>query len=143
MNNSNTDLAERSELASFEREKSSENLIRVQMLGGSGVGKTCFVAGLALLNEQSDRQSFVLVKHKDSETKAVFDSLRQVLAGGRWPAKTSLASKLKFVVKTKRQRANVELSDFAGESFTDAMQRGNESQAAQQVQAMVLSLIHI
>ncbi|PAY16334.1 hypothetical protein CKO51_27155 [Rhodopirellula sp. SM50] len=126
-----------SETNASESQEGSENLIRVQMLGGTGVGKTCFVAGLALLNEQSNRQSFVLVKDKDNETKAVFDSLREILAGGRWPGKTSLLNTLRFVVKRGRQRANVELSDFAGESFTDSMQRGNETQAALQVQTMV------
>lgn len=137
MNDSINDLVLSSESGTSDSEKAATNLIRVQMLGGSGVGKTCFVAGLALLNEHSNRESFVLVKDRDSKTKAVFDSLRQVLAGGRWPGKTSLVNKLQFVVKKKRHSANVELSDFAGESFTDSMQRGNESQAAQQVQTMV------
>ena len=135
MNDSNTDSMVSSEPNAGDLPQGSENLIRVQMLGGSGVGKTCFVAGLALLSEQSDRQSFVLAN--DNETKAVFDSLRETLAGGRWPGKTSLLNTLRFAVKKGRQRVDVEISDFAGESFTDSMQRGNESEAAQQVQSMV------
>ena len=135
MNDSTIDMSANAERSQFDSSGQTRNLMRVQMLGGTGVGKTCFVAGLALLNEQSDGQSFVLPN--DSETKAVFDSLRATLDSGRWPGKTSLVNTLRFWVKKGRRRVNVELSDFAGESFTDSMQRGNDTQAAEHVKTMV------
>ena len=109
--------------------------VRIQMLGGSGVGKTCFLAGLALLNEQTDGPSFVLPT--DDGTKAVFDKLRDTLSKGRWPAKTSIVDKLSFAVVRGTTRVEVELSDFAGESFTDSMKRGNATESAQQIQSLV------
>ena len=110
-------------------------LVRIQMLGESGVGKTCFLAGLALLNEQTDGRSFVLPT--DDGTKAVFDKLRDTLSEGRWPAKTSIVEELSFAVVRGKGRVDVELSDFAGESFTDSMKRGNATEAAHQIQSLV------
>jgi hypothetical protein len=116
-------------------QSSHEMPIRVQMLGGSGVGKTCFLAGLALLGEQSDGQTFVVPL--DSKTTAIFDNLRGTLASGRWPAKTSIVDEVNFAIQQGGQRVNVVLTDFAGEAFSDAMQRGSENEAAGQVQDMV------
>jgi hypothetical protein len=113
----------------------SGNAKRIQMLGGSGVGKTCFLAGLALLNEQTDGRIFVLPT--DDETKAVFETLRETLSKGSWPAKTNIVNKLSFAVVRGKVRVDVELSDFKGEDFTDAMRRGNTSEASQQIQSLV------
>jgi hypothetical protein len=113
----------------------SSATVRTQMLGESGVGKTCFLAGLALLNEQTDGHSFVLPT--DNATKAVFDKLRDTLKDGRWPAKTSIVDELSFAIIRGRSRVDVQLSDFAGESFTDSMKRGNASEAAHQIQALI------
>ncbi len=113
----------------------SDFTVRIQMLGESGVGKTCFLAGLALLNEQTDGHSFVLPT--DDLTKAVFNKLRDTLNQGHWPAKTSIVDELSFAVVRGKGRVDVELSDFAGESFTDSMKRGNTTEAAQQIQSLV------
>jgi len=104
-----------------ETNRHSTHSIRVQMLGGSGVGKTCFMAGLALLNEQSDGRTFVLPT--DDTTKAVFDSLRMTLSSGSWPQKTSIARALSFAITRHQKRIDIQLSDFAGESFSDSMLR--------------------
>lgn len=113
----------------------SKDLVRVQMLGGSGVGKTCFLAGLALLNEQSDGHTFVLPV--GSRTTAIFDQLRETLEGGQWPCKTSIVDKLTFSIQNGCHRVDVALADFAGEGFSDAMKRGDESEAAKQVKTLV------
>lgn len=109
--------------------------VRIQMLGESGVGKTCFLAGLALLNEQTGGRSFVLPK--DDKTKAVFDKLRETLVQGRWPAKTSIVEELSFDVVRGASRVGVQLNDFAGESFTDSMKRGNATEAADKIKSLV------
>lgn len=114
---------------------STGRAVRVQMLGESGVGKTCFIAGLALLNEQTDGRSFVLPT--DDSTKSVFDKLRATLSKGRWPAKTSIVEELSFAVVRGNDRVDVHLNDFAGESFSDSMSRGNASEAAKQIQSLV------
>ncbi len=108
--------------------------LRVQMVGGSGVGKTCFVAGLALLNERTGGHSFVLPT--DNATKAMFDSLRATLENGQWPEKSNLLSSLSFAIQGQ-QRIDVVLTDFAGEHFLESMKRGDESEAARQVQRLV------
>jgi hypothetical protein len=144
VNDTNEDSTASGEQASVSS-ASEKNLIRVQLLGGSKAGKTCFIAGLALLNEQSDGETFVLVNDQNSETMAVFNELRQTLSRGRWPAKTSMPSSLRFALKgaanfgpiRKPLRANVQLTDFSGESFTDAMQRGDDNEAALQVRQML------
>jgi len=109
--------------------------VRIQMLGESGVGKTCFLAGLALLNEQTGGRSFVLPT--DDKTKAVFDKLRETLVRGRWPAKTSIVEELSFVIVRGASHVGVHLNDFAGESFTDSMKRGNATEAANQIKSLV------
>ena len=119
------DVRRHSELAA---PSSQVRPVRIQMLGESGVGKTCFLAGLALLNEQTGGRSFVLPT--DDKTKAVFDRLRETLVKGRWPSKTSIVEELSFVVDRGARRVEVRLNDFAGESFTDAMKRGSRSGCA-------------
>lgn len=109
--------------------------VRIQMLGESGVGKSCFLAGLALLNEKTGGRSFVLPA--DDKTKAVFDKLRETLVKGRWPAKTSIVEELSFVIVRGASRVGVQLNDFAGESFTDSMKRGNATEAADQIKSLV------
>ena len=109
--------------------------VRIQMLGESGVGKTCFLAGLALLNEQTSGRSFVLPT--DDKTKAVFDRIRETLAKGRWPSKTSIVEELSFVISQGASQVGVQLNDFAGESFTDSMKRGNATEAADQIKSLV------
>jgi len=109
--------------------------VRIQMLGESGVGKTCFLAGLALLNEQTEGNSFVLPT--DDRTKAVFDKLRETLVKGRWPAKTSIVEELSFVIVRGSSRVGIQLHDFAGESFTDSMKRGNATEAADKIKSLV------
>lgn len=109
--------------------------VRIQMIGGSGVGKTCFLAGLALLNQQTDGRSFVLPT--DAGTKAVFDKLRDTLSTGHWPEKTNIVNKLSFAVVRGPIRVDVELSDFKGEDFTDSMKRGNTTQESEQIRSLV------
>lgn len=135
MNPSTETAVNRDEEISSLSRKRSASTFRIQMLGGSGVGKTCFLAGLALLNEQSDGQSFVLPT--DDATKAVFETLRETLSKGKWPAKTTIVDVLSFTVFRGTRRIDVRLSDFAGESFSDAMKRGNTSEAAMQIRSLV------
>jgi hypothetical protein len=137
MNDSIIDSKDALEQPTENPRKTNEKSFRVHMLGGTGVGKTCFIAGLALLNRQSNRESFVLVKNECSQTKQVFNSLRKMLESGRWPGKTSILDNLQFVIKKGSKRADIELADFSGESFTDAMQRGDDTTAALQVQRLV------
>lgn len=113
----------------------SGQTLRLQLLGGSGVGKTCFIAGLSLLAEQSAGQSFVFPT--DNVSKKTFDTLRETLRGGNWPAKTSIADFIQFAIVRGQKRVDVRLSDFGGEGFLDAMMRGNENEAAEQVQSLV------
>ncbi|MFN9160768.1 MAG: TRAFAC clade GTPase domain-containing protein [Planctomyces sp.] len=105
------------------------------MLGDCGAGKTAMAAGLAVLSEKSsaDRTFFPL----DNDTKQQFEKWRNTLRNGTWPEKTSVNTTLRFAAVKGGDHINVELSDFPGEHFLDAMQRGCIGKEAEQFQKSV------
>ena len=135
MNSSTTLSGNVSDEPNTQTTRASARPLRVQMLGGSRVGKTCLVAGLALLNDESGGQTFVLPT--DDETKQVFHRLRESLASGHWPSKTSMVNTLSMAVIRGNKRVDVQLVDFAGENFSDAMERGNSTEQAKAIQSQV------
>ncbi|MFN9290204.1 MAG: TRAFAC clade GTPase domain-containing protein, partial [Planctomyces sp.] len=112
-----------------------DHYLKVQMLGDCGAGKTAMAAGLAVLSEKSsaDRTFFPL----DNDTKQQFEKWRNTLRNGTWPEKTSVNTTLRFAAVKGGDHINVELSDFPGEHFLDAMQRGCIGKEAEQFQKSV------
>ena len=68
----------------------TEEPIKVCLLGATGAGKTCFLAGLAVLSEP-DRKSIIDVLHDNKGTADYLDSLQDTLRSGNWPPPNNAA----------------------------------------------------
>ncbi len=94
--------------------------VKVCMLGAKGAGKTCFLAGLAVLSEPN-RKSIITAVHDDSDTADYLDSLQATLRGGAWPPPTTATVVLDMTVMLEGTAVDLRVVDYAGEDFTGAL----------------------
>ena len=71
--------------------KEKGSLIRVCLLGSEGSGKTCFLAGLAILGEPN-RASPLTVTPTDQVTASYLDELANTLRRQEWPPPTNMTN---------------------------------------------------
>ena len=109
--------------------------LRVQMIGGPGVGKSSFIGALALLAEKPRGGYFVTPI--DGETKRRFDDLRTSFRALQWPAKTATGQSVRCRIHRGGSTVIMELEDFAGEAFLAAMQRGDDDEASRRIESLV------
>jgi hypothetical protein len=107
-------------------QKQLDTRLHVQMIGDPGVGKTSFLGALGLIN-RSPRQDLVITP-VDSDTKRRLDDLHKPLIQGHWPSKTFHGESFTFQLHRHRQTLTIEIDDIAGESFVNAMRRGDEDE---------------
>lgn len=94
--------------------------VKVCMLGAKGAGKTCFLAGLAVLSEPN-RQSIITAIHDDPETADYLDSLQATLRAGAWPPPTTATVVLDMTVMVEGAAVDLRVVDYDGEDFTGAL----------------------
>ena len=94
--------------------------VKVCMLGAKGAGKTCFLAGLAVLSEPN-RKSIITAIHDDPETADYLDSLQATLRGGAWPPPTTATVILDMTVMVEGAAVDLRVVDYDGEDFTGAL----------------------
>jgi hypothetical protein len=109
--------------------------LRIQMIGGPGVGKSSFIGALALLAESPQGGYFVAAI--DVDTKRRFDDLRASFRAGHWPPKTSAGIPMRCSIHGPKQRVAIELEDFSGEAFFAAMHRGDDDEVSQRVESLI------
>jgi len=102
--------------------------LRVQMIGGPGVGKTSFLAALGLI-AQTPRNRLTITLVGD-QTKRRLETLSQSIKHGLWPTKTVHGESFVFQLHRRRQSVTIEIDDIAGESFVTSMRLGNADDAA-------------
>lgn len=93
---------------------------KVCVLGAKGAGKTCFLAGLAVLSEPN-RNSPITLIHEDTKTADYLDSLRATLRRGVWPPPTTATVILDMTVVVDGVAVDMRVVDYAGEDFTGAL----------------------
>lgn len=94
--------------------------IKVCILGAKGAGKTCFLAGLAVLSEPN-RKSIITAIHDDPKTADYLDSLQATLRAGAWPPPTTATVILDMTVMVEGAAVDLRVVDYAGEDFTGAL----------------------
>jgi len=94
--------------------------IKVCLLGASGAGKTCFLAGLTVLSEP-DRASLITVLHDNTKTANYLDSLQNTLRSRQWPPPNNATFILDMTVMVERRAIDLRVVDYPGEDFTGAL----------------------
>lgn len=89
--------------------------IDVCMLGSTASGKTCLIAGLAVLAEPDRKTSLRL--HATGTSKERLEELADSLRGGVWPPPTNTMENLTFEVVADRSVARIAFYDYPGEDF--------------------------
>jgi len=105
-----------------------QRVLRVQMIGGPGVGKTSFLAALGLI-AQTPRNQLTITLVGD-QTKRRLETLSQSIKHGVWPTKTVHGESFVFQLHRRRHSVTIEIDDIAGESFVASMRHGNADDAA-------------
>ncbi|QGJ70970.1 Hypothetical protein PBC10988_26730 [Planctomycetales bacterium 10988] len=90
--------------------------IRVCLLGSEGSGKTCFLAGLAILGEPN-RPSNMTVSPADTTTANYMDELATTLRRQEWPPPTNLTNVLKLRICIEQSLIDIVIVDYPGEDF--------------------------
>jgi len=101
--------------------------VRVCLLGSEGSGKTCFLAGMALLREPN-RDSPITVTASDSDTVDYLDELAQTLNRRYWPPATSMTNILKMRVGVDGEIIELMVVDYPGEDFRSALGKLKQEQ---------------
>ena len=97
-----------------------KGLIRVCLLGSEGSGKTCFLAGLAILGEPN-RPSPLTVTPTDEVTVSYLNELANTLRRQEWPPPTNMTSVLTIRVGIDHSLIEIVVVDYPGEDFREAL----------------------
>lgn len=100
--------------------KQKGSLIRVCLLGSEGSGKTCFLAGLAILGEPN-RASPLTVTPTDQVTASYLDELGNTLRRQEWPPPTNMTNVLTIRVGIDSSLIEIVVVDYPGEDFREAL----------------------
>ena len=100
--------------------KEKGSLIRVCLLGSEGSGKTCFLAGLAILGEPN-RASPLTVTPTDQITASYLDELANTLRRQEWPPPTNMTNVLTIRVGIDSSLIEIVVVDYPGEDFREAL----------------------
>ena len=94
----------------------------VTLIGTEGTGKTCFLAGLAVLGLDPLSKTPFLVLPPDEETKRYLNNLMGTLQNGSWMPPTNISTLISFDLFLKRTKTTLRLQvlDYSGESFKKA-----------------------
>lgn len=95
--------------------------IRVALLGSEGAGKTCFLAGLAVLLDPTRPQGPLAVVPNDKGTVSYLRELAATLRGQSWPPSTTMTSLLTVCVGVDGYAIDVLVIDYPGEDFREAL----------------------
>ena len=96
--------------------------IRVCLLGSEGAGKTCFLAGLAILAEPN-RATSITVSPTDTVTSEYLDELSGTLRRQQWPPPTSMTSVLTLRIGLRGRAIEILIVDYPGEDFRRALRQ--------------------
>ncbi len=96
--------------------------LRISLLGCEGAGKTCFLAGLAILGEPN-RHTSITLSPTDPLTVDYLDELARTLRAQQWPPPTSMTTILNMRIGLDGQAIDVLLVDYPGEDFRNELRK--------------------
>ena len=101
-------------------EKRGTGPIRICLLGSQGAGKTCLLAGLAILGEP-DRASPFQVTGSNPESQSYLNELARSLRSQEWPPPTNWTRQLRLDIRFRGRWMLLHVVDYLGEHFQTAM----------------------
>lgn len=102
--------------------RSKKRRLKVFILGATGSGKTCCLAGLSILSEPN-RKSPIHIAPDDPVTAEFLDQMQSTLRHGQWPPPTTKETVLEMSLVYKGAIVDLRVIDYAGESFTGALRK--------------------
>lgn len=90
------------------------------ILGSEASGKTCFIAGLAILGQVTGCEQFLVAAPESSESQEWLNSLARTLKSGVWPPASTGTRLYEFLLNYRGSHTRVSMLDYAGESFRRA-----------------------
>src|SRR4051812_20511713 len=99
--------------------KRSKTVTRVCVLGSEAAGKTCFLAGLAVLSEP-DRNSGFQAMGRDDDSQRYLKELGDAIRAQSWPPFTTQTRLIDLDVNYRRTLLNLLVMDYPGEDFRQA-----------------------
>ena len=105
----------------------------VTLIGTEGTGKTCFLAGLAILGFDPIRGAPFQIFPPDEETKRYLNNLRDTLQNGSWMPPTNISTFISFdlVFSQIKTELRLQILDYSGENFRKAFTELTPDEAAQ------------
>jgi hypothetical protein len=97
------------------------------LLGSEGSGKTCFLAGLAVLAEPN-RRTHITVTPTDTVTVEYLDELARTLRCQQWPPPTNMTTILNMKIGLGGTAIDVLMVDYPGEDFRKELRKLNREQ---------------
>lgn len=102
--------------------RSNKRRLKVFIMGATGSGKTCCLAGLSILSEPN-RKSPIHITHDDPVTAEFLGQMQSTLRSGQWPPPTTKVTVLEMSLVYKGAIVDLRVIDYAGESFTGALRK--------------------
>ena len=99
---------------------SKQEPLKVCVLGSEGSGKTCFLAGMAILSE-ANRPDPIQVLGTYKETQKYLNDLAEIIRNQEWPPATTSTTVLQLDLLFKKDVLNLVIIDFPGEDFRTAL----------------------
>lgn len=106
-------------------DKSNDNSARITMIGTSGVGKTCFLAGLARLGSDAVNSTLNL-NPIDENSRKYFQNLSDNIRTGQIPEATSINTTLGFKLTIHDETREYKIIDYRGEDYQNTAHKGTE-----------------
>lgn len=97
----------------------SKNILNVCLLGSPAAGKTCFIAGLAILGEP-DRNSPFTIASKGSSHQYLRE-LGKTLRSRAWPPATNVTERIETAIQFKGGDLHLTLLDYPGGHYKDQL----------------------
>lgn len=99
---------------------SKQEPLKVCILGSEGSGKTCFLAGMAILSE-ANRPDPIQVLGTYKETQKYLNDLAEIIRNQEWPPATTSTAVLQFDIIFKKDVLNLVIIDYPGEDFRTSL----------------------
>lgn len=99
---------------------SKQEPLKVCVLGSEGSGKTCFLAGIAILSE-ANRPDPIQVLGTYKETQKYLNDLAKIIRNQEWPPATTSTTVLQFDLLFRKDVLNLVIIDYPGEDFRTAL----------------------
>jgi Cdc6-like AAA superfamily ATPase len=110
---------------------SAKDKHNICILGAPGSGKTCFLAGLAYLSENTQDDTWQIKGEKGTSTHRWLSELARTIRAGDWPPSTTGTKFYDFDLIYKKRMLSLGMVDYSGDSLVEALGELDAEQTAE------------